>query len=61
MGAKQDAKGTKPHNQLGGTLVRVLAMAPGRSLLNFLHPLGQTEVMTISYFRLEKEEARKEK
>lgn len=31
MGAKKDAKATKPQNQLGGTPIRVLAMAPGSS------------------------------
>lgn len=61
MGAKQDAKATKPQNQLGGTPIRVLAMHPRIHTLRFLHPLEPAEAMTASYFRLEKQESRKEK
>jgi hypothetical protein len=36
-------------------------MAPRRSQLNILLPLAPTEVMTASYFKLEKGESRQEK
>lgn len=54
MGAKQDAKATKPQNQLGGTPIRVLAMHPRIRTLRFLPPLEPAEAMTASYFRLKK-------
>lgn len=52
IGAKQDAKGTKPQRQLGGASVLALATIAGRWQLNFLHALGAAEAMTTSQFTL---------